>query len=127
MVAGGVWRLLSMLINLWWVQLGSNPAVGISQLFGALIWIPLVEETFFRGYLGRALSASLGMWPAILIQALLFTLQPVHWQQGHFALISIFGFGFLAGWLERRFNSIWAPWGAHAFANLLAILLLIGQ
>jgi membrane protease YdiL (CAAX protease family) len=116
-----------MLLNLWWVHLGSNPAVGIPQFFGALIWIPFVEETFFRGYLGRALSASFGMWPGVLIQAVLFTLQPVHWQQGLFALVSIFGFGVIAGWLDHRFNSIWAPWGAHALANLLAILLLISQ
>jgi membrane protease YdiL (CAAX protease family) len=127
MVAGGFWRLISLLLNLWLVNPGWSPVLGFGQLFGALIWVPLVEETFFRGYLGRALSSALGMWPGILIQAIFFSLQPVHWQQGLLALMSIFGFGLLAGWLQHRFNNIWAPWGAHALANLLALLLLIGH
>ena len=127
MVVGGIWRVISLLLNLWWVEPGWMPAIGIGRLLGALVWVPFVEETFFRGYLGRALSSALGIWPGILIQAVLFALQPVHWQQGYLALVSIFGFGVLAGWLQHRFKNIWAPWGAHAFANLLALLLFIGQ
>ena len=118
-VAGGFWRLLSILFNLWWVDLGELGLMGIPQLVSALIWIPLVEETFFRGYLGRALSGSIGSWPGILLQAGLFTLQPAHWNQGGLALLSVLGFGVLAGWLAQRWNSLWPAWGAHAFANLL--------
>jgi membrane protease YdiL (CAAX protease family) len=38
--------------------------------------------------------------------------------------VSIFGFGLLAGWLMHVRSSIWAPWGAHAFANLLPMLVI---
>jgi membrane protease YdiL (CAAX protease family) len=122
MVAGGTWRIVSMLINIWGIHLGEQNLIWISQIFGAIVWVPLVEETFFRGYLGRALAGSIGIWPGILAQALLFTFQPVHLSQGALALASVFGFGVLAGWIQKRFNSIWSAWGAHAFANILPLL-----
>lgn len=122
-VAGGMWRLLSILFNMWWANLGVSDVVWVPQIFGALIWIPLIEETFFRGYLLRPITNAIGIWPGIIIQALLFTLQPVHWNQGGIALISVFGFGVLAGWLQQRWGSIWPSWGAHAFANLLPMLI----
>lgn len=123
-VAGGLWRLVSIVFNLWWVDLGALNLAWISRFLGAIVWIPLVEETFFRGYLGRAFSKGIGVWPGILLQALLFTLQPVHWNQGGIALLSIIGFGLLAGWLQQHWDSIWSSWGAHAFANLLPLLIL---
>ncbi|TFH31837.1 MAG: CPBP family intramembrane metalloprotease [Anaerolineales bacterium] len=121
-VAGGFWRLLSMLFNLGWLNLGSAGG-WLFPLVGALIWVPLIEETFFRGYLGRALSHALGVWPGILLQAILFTFQPVHWSQAGIGILSVLGFGILAGWLQQRWDSIWPAWGAHAFANLLPLLL----
>jgi membrane protease YdiL (CAAX protease family) len=123
MVAGGIWRIFSVLINLWVIRLGGNELNWISSIMGAIIWVPLVEETYFRGYIGRALSNSIGLWPGIVTQALLFTLQPVHLSQGYLALISVFVFGVLAGWIHTRFDSIWSAWGAHAFANFLPLLI----
>lgn len=121
-VAGGLWRITSVLINLWSIRLGNGYFGWISPVIGAIVWVPLVEETYFRGYLGRALSTSIGLWPGIVAQALLFTLQPVHLSQGLVALISVFGFGVLTGWIQTRFDSIWSAWGAHAFANVLPLL-----
>jgi len=117
MVAGGIWRGLSMAFNLWsgWARIGW----GVFSWIGALVIIPLVEETFFRGYLGRALRLRVGKWPAILVQGILFALHPGHWAQGYLHLISIFLFGILAGWLMEKRGSIWASWGAHGFANIL--------
>jgi membrane protease YdiL (CAAX protease family) len=123
MVAGGLWRIFSILLNMWAIRLGDNYTNWISPLIGAVVWVPLVEETYFRGYIGRALSNSIGFWPGIVAQALLFTLQPVHLSQGLMALISVFGFGVLAGWIHTRFDSIWSAWGAHAFANLLPLII----
>jgi membrane protease YdiL (CAAX protease family) len=122
MVVGGIWRVFSLSFNLWWTNLGDRP-IQWAPLIGALIWVPLVEETFFRGYLGRALSGKFRPWPGILIQAALFTLHPVHWSQGALSLMSVLGFGVIAGWLQLRFNNIWSAWGAHAFANVLPHLL----
>jgi membrane protease YdiL (CAAX protease family) len=119
-VAGGIWRGASLLFNS--AFLGLSP--GNSSLWtwvSALAWIPFLEETFFRGYLGRGLRAHLGAWKAILIQATLFTLQPSHLAQGLPGIVSILGFGLLAGWLVERRGSIWPAWGAHAMANGLTI------
>lgn len=118
MAAGAAWRGLSMALNLAW--LGGS----VTGLFGAIVWAPLVEETFFRGYLGRALSARLGRWSGILLQATLFAALPGHWAQGWLALAGIFGFGVLAGWLVEARRNLWIAWGAHAFANVLPSLLI---
>jgi membrane protease YdiL (CAAX protease family) len=113
MVAGA----LSLCLGLWWLQGGAQYGWGMGAWIGALVWIPFVEETFFRGYLCRALADRIGRWPAIFLQALLFSLHPGHWAQGLPNLISIVGFGILSGWLVESRNSIWPAIGAHAFAN----------
>lgn len=125
MLAGAIWRGLSMAF-LYWVQ-RDGAQIGWQftglRLVGMLFWIPFVEETFFRGYLGVALMCKFGRWPGILIQAILFSLHPAHWSQGFFDVLSIFFFGILSGWLYDHYRSIWAPWGAHALANILPNIL----
>jgi membrane protease YdiL (CAAX protease family) len=122
-LAGAIWRGLSMLFNYRIIHAGTGPVVGISVLLVGLIWVPFIEETFFRGYLGKTLNANLGPAKGIFLQAVLFTFQPVHWQQGWLSLISVFAFGVIAGWLVERWDSIWAGWGAHGFANVLPAIL----
>jgi membrane protease YdiL (CAAX protease family) len=121
MVAGGLWRLGDILLNLWSLQLGGFLETA-SDVFTIVIWVPFIEETFFRAYIGRSIGRSWGAIPAIVIQAIVFTLLPTHIAQGIGHMISIFAFGILAGWLMQARRSIWAPWGAHAFANLLPLL-----
>lgn len=118
-LAGAIWRGLSMLLNYRIIYAGSVPLEGVGMLFFGLIWVPFIEETFFRGYIGKTLNANIGPAKGILLQAVLFTFQPVHWVQGWPALISVFVFGIAAGWLVERWDSIWAGWGAHGFANVL--------
>jgi len=115
--AGSVWRLASLLFNL--ALLGA----GAGSVFTGLLGVPFVEETFFRGYLGRNLAPRVGRWWANLLQSLLFSLQPAHLAQGWPAMGSIFAFGLLAGWLTARRRSIWPALGAHAAANALVLLL----
>jgi len=122
MLAGAIWRGLSLFFNYRVVYAGSAFA-GVSLIFTALIWVPLIEETYFRGYLGKTLIANLGPVWGILLQAILFTFQPIHWVQGWPALVSIFVFGIIASWLVERLDSIWVGWGAHGFANVLPGLL----
>lgn len=123
MLAGAIWRGLSMAF-LYWVQSdGTQIGWNVIGLIGMLIWIPLVEETFFRGYIGASLARKFGRWPGILIQAVLFSLHPAHWSQGFFDVLSVLSFGILSGWLYTRYQSILAPWGAHALANVLPYML----
>jgi membrane protease YdiL (CAAX protease family) len=119
-VAGGFWRIASLIFNLALATSGGN-LLGWGEIISTAAIVPFIEETFFRGYLGRGLVTKLGFWPGILIQSLLFAFHPIHWAQGWIHLVSIFGFGVIAGWLVERRGSIWAPWGAHAFANLIPI------
>ena len=122
LVAGGIWRIINLVLNL--AMLGSGmPLLGWGEILSAVFIVPGIEETFFRGYLGRGLSRQLGVGPGILIQSVLFSLHPIHWSQGGAHLVSIFGFGILAGWMVERSRSIWPAWGAHAFANLLPLIL----
>lgn len=118
MVAGGIWRVLSILMNLVHYQLSGFLGTTL-DLLALMIWVPFVEETFFRGYLGRSLSRAWGFIPGILVQAVVFTLLPSHISQGWWNMLSIFAFGLLAGWLTEVRRSVWAPWSAHAFANVL--------
>jgi membrane protease YdiL (CAAX protease family) len=123
MLAGAIWRGLSLGFNLWWHSGLTSLGWGMGNWLGALILVPLIEETFFRGYLGRTFSTRVGKWRAIFYQAVLFSLHPSHWAQGWPHLLSILGFGLLAGWLVERRGSIWAAWGAHGFANVLPEIL----
>ncbi len=123
MVAGGVWRVMSVLLN--YSHLDLRGLTGTSlDLLTSIIWVPFVEETFFRGYIGRSLSQAWGPAAGIFVQAIVFTLLPSHTGQGGWSMISIFVFGLLSGWLMETRRSVWAPWGAHAFANVLPLIVL---
>jgi membrane protease YdiL (CAAX protease family) len=124
---GLVWRGLSMTLNLWLIDTDVFLGLNAGDLVSALILVPLVEETFFRGYLGRSLSIRFGYWRGIVMQALLFGLLPAHCGQGWIAMTSILAFGVLAGWLVQRTGSLWIAWGAHGAANIFPLLLMLAS
>ena len=125
MVAGALWRGLSMGLSALWLRSDAALGVSLASLAGGLIWVPLIEETFYRGYLGPAFSRRFGRWAGILMQAILFTLHPGHWGQGWPAAAGLLAFGVLAGWLVETRRTIWIGWGAHGFANVLPSLLAL--
>ncbi|MBC7223244.1 MAG: CPBP family intramembrane metalloprotease [Anaerolineae bacterium] len=128
-LAGAVWRLLDILLvlPLWgpqrWPGLGPLVAWG-AWLWNALVMVPLLEETFFRGYLQEGLGHFVPPWAAIVTQAALFASHPWHLTQGWVHWPSIFLFGLATGWLRWRTGSLAGPWGAHGMANILPELLL---
>jgi membrane protease YdiL (CAAX protease family) len=120
--AGALWRLADTLY-----AAGAGGLLGplelLRTLFDAFILVPLLEETFFRGYLQAGLTARLGPLPAVFIQALLFAGHPYHVAQGLLKLPSIFLFGVIAGLLTWRTRTLAAAWGAHGLANILPALI----
>ena len=82
-----------------------------------VVWIPLTEEIFFRGYVFPGLAGALGVVPAGIVTAILFAL--AHGDPG--VLVPIFVTGLVLGWLYHRTGSIWSSFAAHALQNLLAL------
>ena len=92
-----------------------------------LLWIavilfaPLFEETFFRGFLFVGLRRSrLGVAGTVAITALTWAL--IHFQYGYFGKAVIFALGIYLGVIRQKTDSLWAPVTAHALINLIAMI-----
>ena len=94
-----------------WTWTGWIPSLAI-----ALIWVPLVEETLFRGALFRAIRGATRWVAAAFIVAGVFALMHESWTfwPGHF--VTGFGYAFLREWR----GSLIAPIVAHGLQNGLA-------
>jgi len=128
-LVGALWRLMDVLISTRVLGVGTSAGGDVIITWGAwllngLVVIPLLEETFFRGYLQAGLARHMAPWLAIVLQAVLFASHPWHLAQGWVHWPSILLFGVLAGWLRWRTDSLGGPWGAHGMANVLPELLL---
>jgi len=93
-----------------------GPAILLT--FQALAFVtPLGEEIFFRGFIFRGLMSKRSPWIAIAVSALVFSVFHLHFG----VMIPIFITGSLLAWLYWRTGSLWAPIGAHAAQNALAV------
>ena len=86
--------------------------------FTVVVWTPLAEETFFRGFLFAGLAAKLGLWGGIAAGSAIFALS--HATIGSFVPIMVAGA--LFAWIYHKSGSLWLPTLAHASQNLLAFL-----
>lgn len=127
---GIAWRIP----DLAWINLFTAANVDIGKdipwlsLINGLLVVPLIEETFFRGFLQSGLEDKIGPRSAVLAQALLFTLYPTHLAQGGFRLAWFLVFSLVSGWLYGKTRSIWIVLSAHGIANALpTILTLINE
>ena len=82
------------------------------------LWVPFVEEVFFRGFLFAGLAARYGLYVGIAVSAALFAL--VHFSLA--TIIPIFVTGILFGLVYHVTRSIWIPIAAHSAQNILALL-----
>lgn len=100
-----------------------QPALVLALGFIALTFLgPLAEEVLFRGVLYRYLRGYLRIWPAIMVQGVLFGV--IHGVSVGLALLLVLGVG--TGWLRQRFDSLIAPLALHAVNNgAVATLLLL--
>ena len=98
------------------------PGPAAAATFQALaVWTPFTEEIFFRGFIFAGLAPRMGLWRAMLLSSLIFSL--FHLSLG--LLVPVFITGFLLAWLYRQTGSIWPSIAAHAAQNTLAVLAII--
>ena len=94
-----------------------GPAVIASFAFVAVLWAPLAEEVFFRGFIFSGLRGRLGFIGAAVASSLLFAL--LHLDPR--VIVPLFVTGMLLAWVYYRTGSLWGPFVAHALQNGLAV------
>lgn len=86
-------------------------------LVAIAVFVPLSEETLFRGFLMRGwLRSPRSAWPAILVTAALFAI--IHVQYDWFLIGQVFAFGVLFGWTRWVTGSTILTMVLHAVVNL---------
>jgi membrane protease YdiL (CAAX protease family) len=83
--------------------------------FGAFFLVAVSEETIFRGYLLNTLTRGIGLWPAMIALAALFTLAHMgNDGENAFGLIAVFTAGLFLCLLRQWSGSLWLGIGFHA-------------
>jgi len=86
-----------------------------------IIFVPIFEETFFRGFLFEGFRQSrLGPIGAVLLTAFAWAL--LHIQYGIYDIAVIFVLGILFGIVRIKTGSLWSTIIMHAFTNAVALL-----
>lgn len=88
--------------------------------FSFAVLAPVQEELFFRGFLYRGLTASLGAWPTILLTSAVWSI--VHLQYEWFFIGEIFLLGVAFGWLRFKSGSTILTMFLHGAMNTLALV-----
>lgn len=88
------------------------------NLFAICIWVPVIEELFFRGFLLRLLMSRLGTFSAVLLSSLVFAV--LHGNIG--LLIPVFVCSVVISVLYIRTGSIYPSILTHGCVNLSVAL-----
>jgi hypothetical protein len=105
--------------------------LGITSLWAFLLFATvmslcnsLMEEYVWRWFVFSKFKVLVGVWPAIFLSALFFTLHHVVilWNFGSIELVIIGSLGLCIGgivwgWLYQKYNSIWPGWICHVAAD----------
>ncbi len=105
--------------NNWLVIPHDHLSAGL-LLIMAVVLAPLAEETYFRGWIFTSLRYRWGMWPAIVISALLFGL--AHYESTHLYALVVFPLGLVLAGLRERTGSALTSMLFHAVNNLIAFM-----
>lgn len=109
----------------------------VAGLLGMFLYSSFVtifaEELFFRGLLLHSLQNSLGRWPAILMQAALFTIPnsivvlflPVLQGATYGLVYTFLTIGVAGGWSAARTQSIWPSLTTAVLSNLILTIIII--
>ena len=82
-----------------------------------VLWGPLAEELFFRGFIFPGLVGWMGVRHAAVASSLLFALFHVDPK----VMVPFFAIGMLLAWLYHRTGSLWNCFAAHAIWNGVAL------
>jgi uncharacterized protein len=86
-----------------------------------VLFAPLFEETFFRGFIFAGLQASkVGAAGAIILTALAWAV--LHIQYDAYGMVTIFVLGLVFGIVRFKTGSLWSTLLLHAAWNLIAIV-----
>ena len=86
-----------------------------------VVFAPICEESFFRGFIFNGLRRSLGTSNAAVASGLLFAL--AHFTPTLFVPFTVIGVGF--AYAYRRTGTLYANVAAHATFNLISVLLTL--
>ena len=100
------------------VELGGDGVLMLISVLALGLWVPFVEEVFFRGFLFAGIAARYGLYVGITMSAFLFA--AVHFSIA--TIIPIFVTGILFGLVYHVTRSIWIPVAAHSAQNILALM-----
>ena len=93
-----------------------GPAI-VASIGLIVLWGPLVEETFFRGFIFPGLTRRMGLVGAAIASSLLFAV--VHGDPR--IMVPFFVIGILLAWLYQRTGSLWSCVAAHSIWNAAAL------
>lgn len=88
--------------------------------FSFAVLAPVQEELFFRGFLYRGLSPSIGPWTTIVLTSAVWSI--VHLQYEWFFVGEIFMLGLVFGWLRLKSGSTILTMLLHGGMNTLALV-----
>jgi membrane protease YdiL (CAAX protease family) len=104
-------------------QLGADESTLLAVVTGVFVVAvaPLVEETFFRGFLYQTLRNSWGVWLAAPASAVIFS--AIHLQPSKFVQLVILGTAL--AFVFQKTRSLWPCILLHALNNTLAFVALM--
>jgi len=104
-----------------WITLEPSPWFDVLAVLNAVVIAAVCEEALFRGFLLRGLKRVIGGDAAIIVSAALFALG----HDSYLALLPIFSFGLILGYVYDRTGSLWVPIGFHAAFNAFTMTILL--
>ena len=128
-LANFIYSLIIVLFDVKLLRLAESP---LEEYVETLAWraayavllilvAPVVEETFFRGFVFPGIGRRYGVWWGATVSAALFAV--MHVSLG--ALFPLFVMGLLLAWVYLRTRSIWPCIGFHAAYNSVALILMV--
>ena len=127
LAAAAAWSALMMWVGPEWLK-PPDSAGGLTEEFGAnlgglivvaVVWGPVGEELFFRGFVLPGLIRRLGVPAAVVVSSGLFAV--FHVDPG--TLVPTFLLGAALAWIYLKTGSIWPSIMAHGIQNALALWL----